>query len=52
MPSGYRSVALAADLRAKQAASAELRRLSQSSNAADRARTRALVIDGAARKKP
>lgn len=42
IPQGYRTVDLAADLRAKQAASAELRRLSQSSNAADRARARVL----------
>lgn len=42
IPQGYRTVDLRADLRAKQSATAELRRLSQSSNPADRARARAL----------
>ncbi|MDQ8153041.1 MAG: hypothetical protein P3B98_00140 [Gemmatimonadota bacterium] len=42
IPAGYRRVDLAADLRAQQAASAELRRLSQSPKPADQARARAL----------
>jgi hypothetical protein len=42
VPQGYRTVDLVADLRAKQSAAAELRRLSHSSNPADRARARAL----------
>lgn len=42
VPSGYRTVDQLADLRAKQAATAELQRLSRSSNPADRARARAL----------
>lgn len=42
IPQGYTSIDLAADLRAKQAATAELRRLSQSSSAADRGRARVL----------
>jgi len=42
IPSGYRTVDQLADLRAKQRATAELQRLSRSSNPADRARARAL----------
>ena len=42
IPSGYRTVDQLADLRAKQAATAELQRLSQSTNPADRARARVL----------
>lgn len=42
IPNGYRTVDLVADLRAKQSALAELRRLSHSSNPADRARGRVL----------
>jgi len=42
IPQGYRTVDLMADLSAKQSATAELRRLRQSSNPADRARARAL----------
>ncbi len=42
IPAGYRRVDLVAELRAQQAASAELRRLTQSSNPADRARARVL----------
>ncbi|MHB1312722.1 MAG: hypothetical protein ACYC3L_11970 [Gemmatimonadaceae bacterium] len=42
VPSGYRTIDLAADLRAKQAATAELQRLLQSSKPADRARARVL----------
>jgi hypothetical protein len=42
IPQGYRTVDLVSDLRARQSATAELRRLSQSSNPADRARARAL----------
>lgn len=42
LPSGYRTVDLLADLRAKQAATAELQRLVRSTNPADRARARAL----------
>jgi len=42
IPQGYRTVDLMADLRAKQAATAELRRLMQSANPTDRARARVL----------
>lgn len=42
VPSGYRTVDQLADLRTKQAATAELQRLLRSTNPADRARARAL----------
>lgn len=42
VPSGYRTVDQLADLRAKQAATAELQRLMRSTNPADRARARVL----------
>lgn len=42
VPSGYRTVDGLADLRAQQEATAELQRLSRSTNPADRARARAL----------
>jgi hypothetical protein len=43
VPSGYRTADLLADLRAKQAATAEVQRLSRSTNPADRARAKALA---------
>ncbi len=42
LPAGYKTVDLLADIRARQAATAELRRLSQSTKPADRARAKAL----------
>lgn len=42
IPSGYRTADLLADVRAKQAATAELQRLSRSTDPTDRARARAL----------
>ncbi len=42
LPAGYRSVDMMADLRARQALTAEMRRLSQSKNPADHARARAI----------
>lgn len=43
VPSGYRTTDLLADLRTKQAATAEMQRLSRSTNPADRARAKLLA---------